>query len=168
MKFCKACGTQLNDSQQFCTNCGANQAGTPQPQQPQYAPPQPQPQQPQYVPPQPTYAPPQPTYAPPQPARPQSDWDGGVLETIVNSIVASLIITFTCGIAAPWAICYMMKFIVGHAIIDGRRMTFDGDGASLFGNWIKWLLLTVITCGIYSFWVIPRMYQWIAKHIHAA
>lgn len=163
MKFCKACGTQLNDSQQFCTNCGANQAGTPQPQQPQYAPPQPQ-----YVPPQPTYAPPQPTYAPPQPARPQSDWDGGVLETIVNSIVASLIITFTCGIATPWAICYMMKFIVGHAIIDGRRMTFDGDGASLIGNWIKWLLLTVITCGIYGFWVVPRMYQWIAKHIHTA
>lgn len=166
MKFCKACGTQLNDSQQFCTNCGANQAGAapqPQPQQPQYAPPQPT-----YAPPQPQYAPPQPTYAPPQPARPQSNWDGGVLDTIINSIVASLIVGFTCGIATPWAICYMMKFIVEHTIIDGRRLTFDGDGASLFGNWIKWFLLTVITFGIYGFWVVPRMYQWVAKHIHTA
>lgn len=77
MKFCKSCGTQLDDAQQFCPNCGANQAAAPQqpqyapPQQPQYAPPQqPQyapPQQPQYAPPQqPQYAPPQPNYGAPQ------------------------------------------------------------------------------------------------------
>jgi TM2 domain-containing membrane protein YozV len=32
-KFCQNCGTQLDDSQAFCTNCGAPQNGTPQPQQ---------------------------------------------------------------------------------------------------------------------------------------
>ena len=96
-----------------------------------------------------------------------STWDGGVLDTVVNSIIASLIISITCGIATPWAVCYMMKFIVGHAIIDGKRMTFTGTGGDLFGQWIKWFLLTIITCGIYSFWVIPRMYKWIAEHIHA-
>lgn len=96
-----------------------------------------------------------------------STWDGGVLDTVVNSIVASLMISFTCGIATPWAVCYMMKFIIEHAVIDGKRMTFDGNGGQLFGNWIKWLFLTVVTCGIYSFWVIPRMYKWIASHIHA-
>lgn len=106
--------------------------------------------------------------APVQPAKPESNWDGGVLETIVNSIIASLIISITCGICTPWAICYMMKFVIGHAVVDGKRLTFDGNGASLFGNWIKWLVLSVITCGIYSFWVIPRLYQWIVKHIHTA
>ena len=95
-----------------------------------------------------------------------STWDGGVFDTIVNSIVASLIISITCGIATPWAICYMMKFIIGHAIIDGKRMKFDGTGGQLFGNWIKWLLLMVVTCGIYSFWVAPRLYKWAASHIH--
>lgn len=95
-----------------------------------------------------------------------STWDGGVFDTIVNSIVASLIISITCGIATPWAICYMMKFIIGHAIIDGKRMKFDGTGGQLFGNWIKWLLLMVVTCGIYSFWVAPRLYKWVASHIH--
>ncbi len=96
-----------------------------------------------------------------------SSWDGGVLDTIINSIVASLIMTVTCGIATPWAICYMMKFVIGHAVIDGKRLSFDGTGAQLFGNWIKWFLLTIITCGIYSFWVTPRLYQWIASHIHS-
>lgn len=100
-------------------------------------------------------------------AQKTSTWDGGVLETIINSIIASLIISFTCGIATPWAICYMMKFVIGHAVIDGKRLSFDGDGVQLFGNWIKWLVLIVITCGIYSFWVIPKMYQWIASHIHS-
>lgn len=96
-----------------------------------------------------------------------STWDGGVLDTVINSIVASVIISLTCGIATPWAICYMMKFIIGHAVIDGKRLRFDGDGMQLFGNWIKWLVLMVITCGIYGFWVAPRLYQWVCSHIHS-
>ncbi len=34
----------------------------------------------------------------------------------------------------------------------------------LFGNWIKWLLLTMITFGIYSFWVVPRLTKWRVEH----
>lgn len=97
-----------------------------------------------------------------------STWDGGVFETIVNSFVAALICAITCGIGTPWAICYMMKFVIGHTVIDGRRLRFDGTGGQLFGNWIKWFLLIIITCGIYSFWVIPRLYKWTASHIHTA
>lgn len=100
--------------------------------------------------------------------RKNSTWDGGVLDTIINTIVASLIVTITFGIATPWAICYMMRFVIGHAVVDGKRLAFDGTGGQLFGQWLKWLLLTVVTCGIYSFWVIPRMYRWIASHIHVA
>ena len=95
-----------------------------------------------------------------------STWDGGVLDTIANAIVASLIMTFTCGIATPWAICYMWKFIISHVIVDGKRLSFDGNGGQLFGNWIKWFLLTIVTCGIYGFWVTPRLYNWIASHTH--
>ena len=95
-----------------------------------------------------------------------SRYDGGVLGTLAAGIVTSLIITFTCGIATPWAICYMYKFVINHIIIDGKRLCFDGNGAQLFGNWIKWFLLTLVTCGIYSFWVTPRLYDWIAKHTH--
>lgn len=141
MKFCINCGNQLDDNQRFCPSCGTNQ-------------------NPQQTPPAPQYQ--------PRPTRPLafSDWDGGVFDTVVNSIVASLIISFTCGIATPWAICYMYKFIIGHTLVEGKRLRFDGTGSQLFGNWIKWFLLTVITCGIYSFWVIPRLYKWIASHTH--
>ncbi len=142
MKFCNNCGTQLSDDMQFCNNCGAKQGAAP-------------------------------AAAPvtPQPVPPvssvvnNSTWDGGVLDTVVNSIVASLIMSLTCGIATPWAICYMMKFIIGHAIIEGKRLRFVGKGGSLFGNWIKWMLLTMITCGIYGFWVAPRMYKWVVSNI---
>ncbi len=165
MHFCSNCGKQIDDSLQFCPGCGSKQIpASSQPQQPQ----QPQTQQ-QYQ--QPPFGQPQYQQVPPQqpiPPRPinLSNWDGSVLDTIVNSIVASLIITFTCGIATPWAICYMYKFIINHVIVDGRRLKFTGDGGSLFANWIKWFLLIIITCGIYSFWVTPRLYQWIAQHTH--
>lgn len=72
-----------------------------------------------------------------------SSFDGTVLECFCACLVSGIIITFTLGIATPWAICYMYKFILSHVIIDGRRLTFDGTGAQLFGNWIKWFLLTI-------------------------
>ena len=148
MAFCKNCGAQLADGVSFCANCG-QKTEAPAPQ----AAPQPAPQ---------------PAPAPTAPAASASSWDGGVLDTVVNSIVASLIISVTCGIATPWAICYMWKFIISHAIVDGKRLSFDGTGGQLFGNWIKWFLLMIITLGIYSFWVYPRMINWVAKHTHFA
>lgn len=96
----------------------------------------------------------------------ESKYDGTVLETFLYTLGASLLISFTLGIATPWAICLLWKFIISHVTIDGKRLTFDGDGGQLFGNWIKWILLTYVTCGIYGFWVMPRMYHWVAKHTH--
>lgn len=156
MHFCTNCGTQLDDSQQFCTGCGAKQTTSANNTQNNTQ------SAPNY-----NAAYTQPQYNPaPAPKLTGSTWDGGVLDTIANSIVASIIIGLTCGIATPWAICYMMKFVIGHVIVDGRRLRFDGNGAQLFGNWIKWFLLTIVTCGIYSFWVTPRLYKWIASHTH--
>ena len=45
---------------------------------------------------------------------------------------------------------------------------FDGRAIQLFGNWIKWLLLTVITLGIYGFWLNIKIKKWITKHTHFA
>ena len=95
-----------------------------------------------------------------------SSFDGGVLGCLGATILSSLMITFTLGIATPWAVAYLYKFILSHVTIDGRRLRFDGTGGQLFGNWIKWFLLTIVTLGIYSFWVTPRLYNWIASHTH--
>ena len=102
----------------------------------------------------------------PQQAISNSRFDGTVLDTLLVSIATSLIVTFTFGIATPWALCIMWNFIVSHVIVDGKRLYFDGNGAQLFGNWIKWFILTIVTLGIYSFWVVPKLCDWVAKHTH--
>ena len=55
-----------------------------------------------------------------------------------------------------------------HTVIEGRRLTFDGTAIELFGQWIKWFLLTIITLGIYSFWVAISLKKWKTKHTHFA
>ena len=98
----------------------------------------------------------------------ESKFTGGLLGMIGIGIVQAIIIIFTLGIATPWAVCIRQKWLADHTIIDGRRLVFDGTGAQLFGNYIKWFLLTIITLGIYSFWLSIKMKQWIVKHTHHA
>ncbi len=98
----------------------------------------------------------------------ESKFTGGVLGNIGSNIVMSLIICFTLGLGLPWAICYKQKWIAKHTIIDGKQMMFDGNGAQLFGNYIKWFLLCVITIGIYAFWVSIKLTDWQTKHTHFA
>ena len=62
--------------------------------------------------------------------------------------------------------CIMLRWKTNHTVIDGRRMYFDGNGASLFGHWVVWYLLCFITLGIYGFWLTIKMEQWKAKHTH--
>lgn len=59
------------------------------------------------------------------------------------------------------------RWLANHTILDGKRLTFDGTGGQLFGNYIKWFLLTVITLGIYGFWLNINMKKWVVKHTHA-
>ncbi len=139
MSFCKKCGQQVSDTINVCPNCG-NPTNTA------------------------SNANVQPTAQ--DTSSKKSSWNGSVGDTLINSLVASLIMSVTCYIATPWAICYIVRFIVDNAVINGKTYYFDGDGGQLFGQWIKWLLLTVVTCGIYSFWVTPKLYNWIFEHIH--
>ncbi len=96
----------------------------------------------------------------------ESKFTGGLLGMIGIGILQGLIIGITLGIGTPWAICLKESWYVKHTIIDGYRLTFDGTGGQLFGNFIKWFLLTIITLGIYSFWLTIKMKQWVTKHTH--
>ena len=97
-----------------------------------------------------------------------SYFDGGILDYIGYSILVAIICGLTLGIATPWAVCMMQNWKTKHTVVDGQRLDFDGTGAQLFGNWIKWFLLTIITFGIYGFWLKIKMEQWIVKHTHHA
>ncbi len=96
----------------------------------------------------------------------ESKFSGGLLGMIGIGILQYLIIVFTLGFGLPWAVCLKENWYVKHTKIDGHQLTFDGTGAQLFGNYVKWLLLTFITLGIYSFWLSIKMKQWVTKHTH--
>ena len=96
----------------------------------------------------------------------ESKFTGGLLGLIGINLLEWFITTIALGLCYPWAVCIKEAWIAGHTIIDGRRLRFDGTGGQLFGNYIKWFLLTIITLGIYSFWLNIKMKQWIVKHTH--
>ncbi len=81
-------------------------------------------------------------------------------------ILMVIISVFTLGIALPWALCIWQKWVADHTIIDGKQMVFDGTGAQLFGNYIKWWLLCMVTLGIYSLWLPIKFRQWTTMHTH--
>ena len=58
------------------------------------------------------------------------------------------------------------KWVAEKTYIDGKQLYFDGTGLQLFGNYIKWFLLTIITLGIYGFWMGIKMKQWVVSHTH--
>ena len=98
----------------------------------------------------------------------ESKFTGTLLGLLGINILQWFIIVCTFGLCLPWAICIKESWIAKHTIIDGQRLTFDGTGGQLFGNYIKWFLLTIITLGIYGFWLDIKMKQWVTKHTHFA
>jgi len=72
----------------------------------------------------------------------KSYFDGGLLQKIGWSILGFLITLVTFGICYPWAVCMLYNWETKHTVIEGRRLAFDGKAIQLFGNWIKWFLLT--------------------------
>jgi uncharacterized membrane protein YjgN (DUF898 family) len=96
----------------------------------------------------------------------ESKFTGGLIGLIGIGILQFFIILFTLGIGTPWAICLKERWICNHTNIDGKQLTFDGAGGQLFGNYIKWSLLSIITLGIYIFWLSIKMKQWVVKHTH--
>ncbi len=108
------------------------------------------------------------SYVPAAAPAPKSEFTGGLLGMIGIGLLQGLLIAVTLGLGAPWAICIKQRWYARHTVIDGRQLCFDGTGSQLFGNYIKWMLLTVITLGIYSFWLNIKMQQWVTKHTHFA
>ena len=79
-----------------------------------------------------------------------SYFDGGLLQLIGWTLLGWLITWITLGICYPWALCVVYGWKINHTVVEGRRLRFIGSGVGLFGNWIKWLLLTIKTTVINS------------------
>ena len=96
----------------------------------------------------------------------ESKFTGRLIGLIGIGILQAILIAITLGLGTPWAVCMKEKWMAEHTIIDGKQVTFDGNGGQLFGLYIKWFLLTIITLGIYSFWLSIKMKQWVVSHTH--
>ena len=93
-------------------------------------------------------------------------YDGEVGERLGQSLVAGLMITFTCGLATPWAVCKIQRYDAAHTVIHGRRLAFKGSGADYWGESLIISLLSTITCGIYYAWGICRMNKWVYRNTY--
>jgi uncharacterized membrane protein YjgN (DUF898 family) len=94
----------------------------------------------------------------------RSYFDGGLLSYIGWVLLGTLITICTLGICYPWALCMIYRWKINHTVIEGRRLSFNGSAAGLFGSWIKWFLLCIITLGIYSLWLGIALEKWKVKN----
>ena len=98
----------------------------------------------------------------------RSYFDGGLFQLIAWTILGALVTVCTLGFCYPWAVCMIYNWEIKHTVINGRRLRFTGKAIQLFGNWVKWFLLTVITFGIYGFWVNIKLKKWKTMHTEFA
>ena len=96
----------------------------------------------------------------------KSEFTGGLFGLIGIRLLGVIISVFTLGLGVPFATCISERWFAKHTIIDGQQLYFDGKAIQLFGNYIKWLLLTIVTLGIYAFWLGIKMRKWVVLHTH--
>ena len=89
----------------------------------------------------------------------------GLFGKIILSILLSIV---TLGIATPWIICMMARWVTNNTYINGKKLRFDGRGGALFGKYLLWGFLTIITLGIFGFWLSLNLQKWVAKHTHVS
>lgn len=93
---------------------------------------------------------------------------GSTIGNALNAVGAGLLNICTLGIAYPWAKTMRMRYICEHTYINGQKMRFTGSGGALWGQYIKWWLLTLITFGLYGFRISGRLRKWQIEHQTAA
>lgn len=75
-------------------------------------------------------------------------------------LVGLLFLAFGCA----WQAVIGLRWKTRHTIIRGQRLYFDGTTWQLFGNILKWSILTVITLTIYGWWLPIKYKKWVTKH----
>ncbi len=70
----------------------------------------------------------------------------------------------TLGIYAPWAWVRIWKLKASHTLINGKKVTFTGNGGDFFVLCLVQGLLTIITLGLYGPWAFCKIYRWKAEN----
>ena len=57
----------------------------------------------------------------------KSYFDGGLLQLIGWRILGFIVTFCTLGICYPWAVCMVYGWETRHTVVNGHRLTFDGN-----------------------------------------
>lgn len=98
--------------------------------------------------------------------RTDSFYDGKLLEIIGYRILSFLITLVSFGIASAWGEKLLIAYDVEHTVYNGKRLKFNGTGASLFVQKFKWIFFSIITLGIYALWIPVKKQKWIASNTY--
>ena len=97
----------------------------------------------------------------------ESKFSGGVLPIFLFCLWAPLLCVVTIGLATPFIVCTVIRWVCENTTIGGKTFNFKGTAMGLFGRWIIWYLLTLITFGIYGFWYIRNQIRWVVENVEA-
>lgn len=98
--------------------------------------------------------------------RTDSFYDGKLLEIIGYRILSFLITLVSFGIASAWGDKLLIAYDVEHTVYNGKRLKFNGTGADLFVQKLKWIIFSIITLGIYALWLNINVTKWYTKNTH--
>ena len=95
----------------------------------------------------------------------ESKFSGGVFPIFLFCIWAPILLTISLGLATPFIVCTVIRWICDNSSIGGKSYRFKGTAMGLFGRWILWYILTIITIGIYGFWSTRNQIKWIIENV---
>ncbi|MDR2590704.1 MAG: DUF898 domain-containing protein [Oscillospiraceae bacterium] len=95
----------------------------------------------------------------------ESKFSGGVGAIFLFCIWAPILSVITLGLATPFIVCTVIRWVCSNSTIGGKNYRFNGTAMGLFGRWILWYILTIITIGIYGFWSIRNQIRWAIENV---
>ena len=96
------------------------------------------------------------------------EFKGGVLPIFLFPFWFVPFMGITLGLALPWIICIVIRWVCENTTIGGKQLAFKGTGGGLFGRYIGWSLLTIITFGIYGYWATRNYIRWAIENVEVS
>lgn len=96
----------------------------------------------------------------------ESFFDGGTFALIGINLLTRLLTVCSFGILYPFMVCYKLRWINKHTVINRKKLVFAGKGLNLLGKYLLWMFLTLITFGIFGWWRKINMLKWETKNVH--
>ena len=96
----------------------------------------------------------------------ESFFDGSTIQLIGVNLLSAILNLVSFGLLYPFTVCFKLRWINKHTVINKKKLVFTGKAINLFGKYILWCFLTIITFGIYGWWLEIKMLKWQSKNVH--